>query len=87
MIDRFSLGLLKLRKLVPEDFQSTPEKGVVLTKEALKIYFRAYGEELTRPIDLDGETLTFRQLFRRQAERLAAALVRGDPYRRFRWQG
>jgi len=87
LIDRFSLGLLKLRKLVPEDFQSTPEKGVVLTKEALKIYFRAYGEELTRPIELDGETLTFRQLFRRQAERLAAALVRGDTYRSFRWPG
>jgi CRISP-associated protein Cas1 len=89
LIDRFSLSLLKLRKLVPDDFQSTPEKGVVLTREGLKTYFRAYGEELTRPMELDGETLTFRQLFRRQAERerLAAALVHGEDYRSFRWPG
>jgi CRISPR-associated protein Cas1 len=87
LIDRFSLGLLKLRKLVPDDFLSTPDKGVILKREPLKIYFRAYGEELARPRELDGEELTFRQLFRRQAERMANALVRDEPYRSFRWPG
>lgn len=87
LIDRFSLGLLKLRKLAPADFESTPEKGVVLTRDGLKTYFRAYEEELSRAIELEGQQLTFRQLFRRQAERLAASLVRGEPYRSFRWPG
>lgn len=87
LIDRFSLSLLKVRKLVPDDFLSTPDKGVVLKREPLKIYFRAYGDELSRPFELDGEELTFRQLFRRQAERLAAALVRDEPYRSFLWPG
>ena len=87
MIDRFSLGLLKLRNLVPADFESTPEKGVVLTRGGLKTYFRAYEEELSRPIELEGQPLTFRKLFRRQAERLAATLVRGEPYRSFQWPG
>jgi hypothetical protein len=32
----------------------------------------------------DGENLTFRQLFRRQAERLARTLTAGEPYEPFR---
>lgn len=85
LVDRFSLGLLRLGKLASPDFQSTPEKGVLLTREGLKTYFRAYEEELTRPLELAGEKLTFRQVFRRQAERFAACLVRGEAYRSFRW--
>jgi hypothetical protein len=36
-------------------------------------------------ISVDGENLTFRQVFRRQAESLARSLVSGEPYRSFRW--
>lgn len=85
LVDRFSLGLVSRRTLTPEDFTTTPEKGVVLERSSLRTFFRCYEEELTRPMKLDGETLTFRQVFRRQAERLARCLVDGEPYRSFQW--
>lgn len=85
LIDRFSLGLFKLRKLTPDDFQQTPEKGCLLDREPLRRYFAAYEEEMGRKISVDGEDLTFRQVFRRQAERLARSLTTGEPYRSFRW--
>jgi CRISPR-associated protein Cas1 len=87
LIDRFSLGLLKLRQLTPGDFQQTPEKGCLLDREALRKYFAAYEEEMGRKISVDGEELTFRHVFRRQAERLARSLVDGETYRSFRWPG
>lgn len=65
LVDRFSLSLLNLRTLSGDDFQSTPEGGVLLRREALKRYFPAYEKELNAPLSLDGEQLTFRQLFRR----------------------
>ena len=60
LIDRFSLGLFLRRALTPGDFTSSPEKGVRLEHEALRTFFQAYEEELTRPMVLEGETLTFR---------------------------
>jgi CRISPR/Cas system-associated endonuclease Cas1 len=51
----------------------------------LRKYFAAYEEELARVISVDGENLTFRQVFRRQAESLARSLVDGETYRSFRW--
>ena len=85
LIDRFSVGLLTRRRLIPDDFEQTPEKGCLLKREPLRRYFAAYEEELGRKITVEGEDLTFRKVFRRQAERLARALTAGDPYRSFRW--
>lgn len=85
LIDRFSVSLLSRRQLTPSDFLHTPEKGCVLDRTPLRKYFAAYEEELARVISVDGETLTFRQVFRRQAESLARSLVHGEPYRSFRW--
>jgi CRISPR-associated protein Cas1 len=85
LVDRFSLGLVMRRVLTPEDFTETPDKGVLLQRPSLRTYFKAYQEELTRPLQVDGETTTFRHLFRRQAERLARCLVHGEPYRSFQW--
>jgi CRISP-associated protein Cas1 len=84
LVDSFSLNLLNLRILDHDDFRSTPEGGVLLRRESMKTYFPAYEKELTTPLSLDGENLTFRQLFRRQAERLARALTAGEPYEPFR---
>ena len=36
------------------------------------------------PLEIDGQSLTFRQIFRRQADRLAAALTKNEPYESFR---
>jgi hypothetical protein len=38
---------------------------------------------MNEPLTVGGETLTFRQIFRRQADRLAAALTRDEPYESF----
>lgn len=84
LVDRFSLGLLNLHILKPQDFTETPEKGVMLHREALKVYFARYEKELTSGVSLGAETLTWRDIFRRQAERLARALLTGEPYEAFR---
>lgn len=85
LVDRFSAKLLNLGVLKEEDFVSSPQGGVYLSREAQKRYFAAWEEELERLLALDGEETSFRKLFRRQAERLARALQRGEPYRAFRY--
>jgi len=84
LVDRFSAGLLSLDVLQPEDFASTPERGIYLRREAMKRYFVEYEKELSVPVALGEESLAWRQLFRRQAERLARALMEDEPYEAFR---
>jgi CRISP-associated protein Cas1 len=84
LVDRLSVSLLRLRILNLDDFHDTPEGGVLLRRDSLKRYFPTYEKELTTPFSVDGEQLTFRQIFRRQAERLARALTAGEPYESFR---
>jgi CRISPR-associated protein Cas1 len=84
LVDRWSVGLLNLKVLGVEDFTTTAEGGVLLGREGMRRYFPAYEKELATPFAVDGEELTYRQLFRRQAERLARALTEGEPYRSFR---
>jgi CRISP-associated protein Cas1 len=84
LVDRLSLSLLHLRVLTDDDFRKTPEDGVLLRREAMKRYFPAYEKEITTPFSVDGEELSFRQLFRRQAERLARTLIENELYEPFR---
>jgi CRISP-associated protein Cas1 len=84
LVDRFSAGLFNLCALRKDDFTPTPDGGLVLGRGALRSYFAAYEEEITTPMSLEGETLTFRQVFRRQAERLARALTEDERYESFR---
>ena len=85
LIDRWTASLLNLGVLAPADFSGSPERGVFLTPPALKRYFAAYEKELSSPVALGEEALSFRQLFRRQAERLARWLIEGEPYEGFRF--
>lgn len=80
LVDRFSLRLLNLGILSAEDFTRTPEGGMVLEREALKRYFAAYEKELTHEIALPEGAQSYRDLFRRQAQRLAGALTAGETY-------
>jgi CRISPR-associated protein Cas1 len=84
LVDRLCTRLLNLRVFQKEDFAGTPEKGVILKKESLKRFFPLWEQELTAPLELGEETASFRQLFRRQAERLARTLTDGEPYQAFR---
>lgn len=85
LIDRFSVSLLSRRQLTPGDFLQSPEKGCVLDRAPLRKYFAAYEEEMARVINVAGEDLTFRKIFRRQAESLVRSLMNGEPYQSFRW--
>jgi CRISPR-associated protein Cas1 len=86
LVDRFSARLLNLDILQQESFTSEPERGVFLQKEALRRYFVEYEKELGSQVTLGEERLTWRHLFRRQAERLARALLEDAPYEAYRLQ-
>lgn len=83
LVDRWTAALLNRGVLAREAFAGSEKEGVLLTRQGMMRYFPAYEAELTTPFLIDGEPLTFRQLFRRQAERLARALTEGA-YRGFR---
>jgi len=84
LVDRFAATVLALGRLTRPDFIAGPEGGVVLSREGLKTFFAAWEHGLAEPIALEEGSATFRDLFRRQAERLARALTQGEPYRAFR---
>src|SRR4051794_2333844 len=83
LVDRLTANLLNLGVIQAKDFQRTPEGGLYLNREGKKRYFAEYEKLLNEPFVLDDGSATFRELFRRQAERLAAALTRGEPYESF----
>ncbi len=76
-------SLLKLGVLTAKDFSRTPEGGLYLDRDSKRRYFTEYEKLLNEPFESEGITLTFRTVFRRQAERLAAYLTRGEPYESF----
>jgi CRISPR-associated protein Cas1 len=84
LVDRFAATVLALGRLTRPDFVDGPEGGVVLSREGLKTFFVAWEHGLAEPIALEEGAATFRDLFRRQAERLARALTQGETYRSFR---
>jgi CRISP-associated protein Cas1 len=83
-VDRLSVALLNRQVLRETDFTTDPERGVRLRRESLATYFRAYEEELRRPIAAEGGGLSLREAFRAQAEALARALRGEETYRGFR---
>jgi CRISPR-associated protein Cas1 len=84
LVDRFSVKLLNLGVLRRADFAGDAQRGLYLGQEAKKRYFEAYETELTTPFAVDDGQATHRQLFRRQAERLARAVKGEEPYRSLR---
>jgi CRISPR-associated protein Cas1 len=83
LVDRWTATLLNLKVLVREDFTATAEGAVLLGRQGMQRYFPAYEKELTSPFSVGDADLSFRQLFRRQAERLAKALTDGEAYQGF----
>lgn len=84
LVDRLTVKLLNLRVLTPEDFTDHPSRGLFLKRDGKKRYFEALEEELNREWELDGEHLSLRGIFRRQAHRLARAIEHDEPYESFR---
>ena len=82
-VDRLVLNLTNLRVLQAEDFVLDAESGGLrLQRPALGKFFRAYEEHMNQafPDKVSGETATLRKSLRRQAERLAGHLTRGESY-------
>ncbi len=86
LVDRFTFRLLNLRQLEKRHFLSHPSRGTFLNDEGKRGYFRAYEDLMEGDFGLDGETWTFRRLFRRQAERLARAIQGEETYEAFEWR-
>lgn len=83
LVDRFTVRLLNLNILSREDFSRGPDGGLYLGREGKRRYFAEYEKELNTPFAWEQQSLTFRDAFRQQAERLAAALTRDEPYQSF----
>jgi CRISPR-associated protein Cas1 len=83
LVDRFTARLLNLGILSRTDFTSGRDGGLYLDREGKRRYFAEYEKELNQPIAGDPEGLSFRDAFRRQADRLAAAITRDEPYESF----
>jgi CRISP-associated protein Cas1 len=90
LVDRFTLKTINNRVFQEADFfLHEPSGGIYLTDAARKRYFAAYEKFITEPVacaEEESET-SFRQLFRRQAERLKRAVADGAVYVpfAFRW--
>jgi CRISPR/Cas system-associated endonuclease Cas1 len=73
-----------VRSFVPSSRRRWYHWRATRPREALRRYFTAYEEEIERTFEVDGQEVSFRDLFRRQAERLARTLTAGEPYESFR---
>ena len=58
VVDRFTLSLLNRRMLTPEDFKTSDEHGVRLTRLALRRYLAAYEAMMSRSSTQDGSPRT-----------------------------
>jgi len=54
VVDRLTLSLLNRRMLTPEDFVTTEEHGLRLTRDALRRYLAAYEATMSRSTTQDG---------------------------------
>lgn len=84
LVDRLAAKLFNTRVLGRDDFTGDPRRGFFLRREGKKQFFTAYERELSDGLVVDGRPTGFRDLYRRQAHRLARALTAGEPYESFR---
>jgi CRISPR-associated protein Cas1 len=91
LVDRLTLTLINTRVFAPGDFfPHGPSGSIYLQDEPRKRYFQEYERFVGRgfvALD-DGQETDFRRLFRRQVERLRAALLTEEFYRpyKFSWR-
>lgn len=85
VVDRFTLNVLNTRALSPDDFDARRDRQARLTQESFERYIGLYEEYLTRKFLVRklGTQISFRELFRRQVERLAWAVQNNGEYEPF----
>ncbi len=99
MVDRFTLGLLNKRVFTEKDFQSLSRSELrscgpaggeklsrrILARDGLQRYFTEWENWISNErVMIEGKRNSFRQCFRRQAEKLAHAIETGELYVPFR---
>lgn len=82
VVDGLVLWLANKRVLGPEDFETRPEDGAVLLRPwALRKYLVAYEQRVGREAPVrDEKPLTWREVFRRQVERMVRSVRFGVSY-------
>lgn len=85
-IDRFTLSLFNNEVFAADDFQPVEDQGIYLTKPALKTYFEHYERRVREPFKLPNsdEEINFRELFKRQVQKLSNTILKKEPYEPFR---
>ena len=80
-VDRLVLRLFNLRILQPEHFVTVENGAVYLNREGKKLFFPQYEKMMTQKnvVISNGKT-SFRELFRRQAQRMARCLQEDEEY-------
>jgi CRISP-associated protein Cas1 len=79
-IDRFVIAALQRGQFEKEDFLRGTDGGLALDRDGLKRFFVVWESALAEEIAIGEGERTIRDLYRRQAERLARAIQYGEPY-------
>ena len=85
-IDRFTLSLFNNEVFAADDFRPVENKGIYLTKPALKTYFEHYERRVREPFKLPNtdEEVNFRHLFKQQVQKLSRSILTKESYEPFR---
>ena len=83
---RFTLSLFNNEVFSADDFQPVENKGIYLTKPALKTYFEHYERRVREPFKFtkNEEEVDFRQLFKQQVHKLSQTILKKQSYEPFR---
>jgi hypothetical protein len=80
--DALAHSLVNLGVLQGEDFTAGEQGCVVLTKEALAVYFRQYRRRMQAPFrDREGKSTCFRRELQAQAAHLRRVVLGEEPFR------
>jgi len=84
VVDRFVLRVCNLKRFTPNDFEDCGDKGVRLTRDGLRRYFRAWEAYLDAPMAGTGGGDPVLRVIRGQVDRLAAHVRGTEGYRSLR---
>ena len=84
VVDRLVLRICNRRQFAPEDFEESEVKGVRLTKDALRRYFREWEAHLDAPMAGTGTGDSVLRRVQVQVDRLAAHVRGGEVYQPLR---
>ncbi|MCX7771344.1 MAG: CRISPR-associated endonuclease Cas1 [Proteobacteria bacterium] len=85
IIDKLVLKLINKRIISPDDFIEVEDKGIVFNKEGIKKFIVNYENTLREKLiqNSDENMLTFRDIIRRQIQKLAKTIMTREEYTPF----